>query len=147
MLRSLVPIFGIVLIALTSTVVQAAQTDPLTAMPLYPGLFFVSKKSQDVCGTTVSSSTYSPGNATRTAIEAWFAGHLTGFKLIHGTVRSSPFDAFVNADTTLSVSIWGSTTVKNGLDGVEYHRNPKPASADKMTDLINWFDGGDPICR
>ena len=147
MVKSLVPIFGIVLFALSSTGIEAAKTDPLTVMPLYPGIFFVSKKSQDICGTTVSSATYSPGNATRSAIEAWFAVHLKGFKLIHGTVRSTPLDAFVNPDTTLSVSIWGSTTVKNGLDGVEYHRNPKPASADKTTDLINWFDGGDPICR
>jgi len=147
MRKSLVPIMSISMIAFTATSVLAASSDPVTSLPLYPALLFATKQSADVCGTPVSSSTYSPGDAKLVAIEGWFASHLKGFKLIHGTARSYPLDAFVNSDTTLSVSIGGSRSVKNGVDVVIYHRNPKPASADKKIDLINWFDGGDPICR
>ena len=146
MFKPLAQIFSVTLIALAATAVQAAQSDPLTGLPLYPGMYFANKNSQNVCGTMVSTSTYSPSNGKLAALEAWFAGHLNGFKLVHGTVRHYPYDAFINADSTLSVSILGSDT-KNGVDGVLYHRNAKPASTEKTEDLTNWFDGGDPLCR
>ena len=130
MFKPIVQMCGIALIALAATAAQAAQSDPLTGMPIFPGTSYVSKASQDVCGTTVSTATYSPGTAMLNTIEAWFTAHLTGFKLVHGTVWRSPYDAFVNADTTSSVSIVGSDT-KNGVDAVYYHRNAKPASTDK----------------
>lgn len=76
-----------------------------------------------------------------------FAAQLSGFKRIRGTTRPFPLDVFVNADTTFSVTIVGSRSVKNSVDIVIYHRNPKPASTNKKIDLIDSFDGGDPICR
>jgi len=147
MRNSRVQILSVALFALSATSVQAAQPDPVTGLPLYPDLLFATKQSGDLCGTPVISSTYSSPDAKLAAVEAWYASHLKGFKLIHGTARSYPLDAFVNADTTLSVSIVRSRSVKNSVEVVIYHRNPKPASADKKIDLINSFDGGDPICH
>jgi hypothetical protein len=129
--------------ALRASAMGGAQTEPLTRLPLYPGLHAVSTDAQDVCGTNVRNATYSPGNVNLATVDRWYRSHLRGFKMLHGTNRNYPYDVFVAADATASVTILGSGP-KTGVEGVVYHRNSKPAS---LGNLTAWLDGSDPICR
>lgn len=122
---------------------RAATTDPLTRLPLYPGMEYLSASSEGVCGTTVREATYDPRQGNLTTVDRWFAAHLAGFKILHGTHRNYPYDVFINSDGTLSVSILGSGP-NRGVEGVVYHRNAKPAS---LGNLTNWLDGSDPLCH
>jgi hypothetical protein len=143
MLKSIVQGLSVVLVGLAASAAQAASTDPLTRLPLYTGLHYVSAVSQNVCGTTVRDATYSPKNGNLATLDQWYASHLAGFKIIHGTNRNYPYDVFINSDGTMAVSILGSGP-NRGVEGVVYHRNAKPAS---LTNQTNWLDGSDPLCR
>jgi hypothetical protein len=142
MFKPFVSIFSVILITLAASPGGAAQTDPITQLPLYPGITFVNKAAQNVCGTTVASDTFSAQGAIAT-VEAWYSAHLNGFKKIKGAARNYPYDIFVNADSTSSVTVMGSG-VKNAMEAVIYHHNAKPASPINLT---NWLDGGDPVCE
>jgi hypothetical protein len=135
--------FSIVLAGLAAGGAGAASIDPLTRLPIYPGMEYVSASSEGVCGTMIREATYSPRQGNLTTVDQWFAAHLAGFKRIHGTNRNYPYDVFINSDGTLSVSILGSGP-NRGVEGVVYHRNAKPAS---LGNLTNWLDGSDPLCH
>lgn len=130
-------------IALAASGAQAAQTDPLTRLALYPGIKVLTTDSQDVCGTKVRNATYSAVSGNLATFDRWYAGHLSGFKVVHGSNRNYPYDVFINSDATMSVSVLGSGP-QGGVEAVIYHRNAKPAS---VSNLTNWLDGSDPLCR
>jgi hypothetical protein len=121
---------------------QAATTDALTNLPLYPKNEFASKDVQNVCGTSVQNATYSALSGNLSQVDAWYAGHLHGFKMTHGATRNYPYDIFVNADATMSVTVAGSGP-NRGVEAIVYHKNARPQS---RSNLMNWLDGGSPIC-
>lgn len=143
MFKRLGPLLGVVLAGLVTSAAGAAQTDPLTRLPLYPGIQHLTSDAQPVCGTNVSNATYSPVHGDLATVDRWYASHLSGFNVLHGKNRNYPYDVFVNGDGTASVSILGSGP-KTGVEAVVYHHNAKPAS---MSNLTNWLDGADPLCR
>jgi hypothetical protein len=143
MSKPFVRVFGIIAFGITASGVNAAQTDTLTRLPLYPGTAYASSDTQNVCGTKVRSATYSPKSANLATVDRWYAAHLNGFKLVHGTTRDYPYDVFVRADDTMSVTILGSGP-NSGVEAIVYHSNAKPSSA---ANLINWLDGSASICR
>jgi hypothetical protein len=141
--KSLAGVFGVALILVTQSLAAAAATDPLTGLPLYSQAHYASSDTQNVCGTQVKDATYGSGSGNLATVDRWYAGSLHGFKMIHGATRNYPYDVFVNADLTKSVTILGSGP-KTGVEGIVYHSNPKPASP---ANLLNWLDGGTSICR
>jgi hypothetical protein len=143
MFKPFVSIVSAILITSAASPGGAAQTDPITQLPLYPRITFVSKAAQNVCGTTVTIDTFSAEDDAIATVDAWYAGHLSGFKKIKGNSRNCAYDIFVNADSTSSVTVIGSGP-KNAVEAVVYHHNPKPASPINLT---NWLDGGDPLCE
>jgi hypothetical protein len=127
-----------------ATAVQAAGNDSLTGLPLYPDMESAgAPASQDVCGTPVTSSTYSPRHGDLATLDGWYKQRLHGFTMNHGVNRNYPYDIFTNADGTKSVTILGSGP-KTGVEGVVYHKNPKPSS---MINLSNWLTGANALCK
>jgi hypothetical protein len=143
MLKPRVQILALISLGLCASGARAAQNDPLTRLPVYPETEYASSDTQNVCGTKVQDATYSARSDNLATVDRWYAAHFRGFSLIHGTNRDYPYDAFVRPDDTLSVSVLGSGP-NEGVEAIVYHRNAKPANASNLT---NWLDGGDPICK
>jgi hypothetical protein len=144
MINRFVQITAVLTIMVASTAAQAAGTDPLTGLPLYPGMESAGPAvAEDVCGTQVKNSTYTPREGNLAAIDGWYAHHLTSFNVNHGQNRNYPYDIFVSADGTTSITILGSGP-KTGVQGVVYHKNAKPAS---MVNIANWLTGANALCK
>lgn len=143
MFRPIVRSFSVLALTLTASAALAA-TEPLSHLPLYPGIAFTSKDTQNVCGTKVAESIYSNIHGDLPTVDRWYATHLSGFTIVHGKNRPQPFDIFVNADRTDSITI-SATGAKASVDAVIYRHNPKPAGPAAQS-IIEWIEGGAALC-
>lgn len=111
--------------ALAATAFTEPATDQLTGLPLYPSSGpAVAMPDSHVCKSAFQGAFYQVTGAKVDAVDAWFAGHLTGFRLRKHpqTAKGGSQDTFVNAAGTLEVTVTGEHNDSGNAYGISYGR-------------------------
>jgi hypothetical protein len=105
------------LVALAGGNTKLLTVDPLTNLPLYPAtdsrLHLGNEPTRlpesNVCGSKMQADFYSVYDSKVDATLAWYGAHLPGFKKTHAYVANRSQDTFYNSETTLAISVTGSS--------------------------------------
>ena len=111
--------------ALAATALMAPATDQLTGLPLYPGAGgAIAMPESHICKSTFQGAFYTLTGAKVDAVNAWLAGHLTGFRFrTHPrTGKNGSQDTFFNAAGTLEVTVTGEKDDSGDAYAIAYGR-------------------------
>lgn len=143
---------------------KVLTSDPLTGLPVIPttvtkfgGNEPTKLPDAKVCKSKMQgnlypliyymfSKNYSKANATVSATVAWYASHLSGFKMARGYDASRSQDVFYNADRTILVIVTGSPGAKGentDAYGVAYERYQPGLSQETITGMTQ----GKIVCQ
>jgi hypothetical protein len=127
---------GVFALALGTGTADAATSDTLTGLPLYPGAPFIMKiPTSSFCGVQLQSTMYMPGGKVAT-IDGWYAAHLHGFHFYHavdGNGRTQ--DEFAKPDDTAAVNITGDPKNSPDIYAISYAKFAHPLSPAAMASL------------
>lgn len=125
---------GCIAFGVTCVAAQAAATDALTGLPLYPAAPFTMKlPDSSYCGTATHGTMYMPDGKVA-AIDKWYAAHLPGFHLFRGFTDRTQ-DTFAKPDLTAAVTITGEPNKGGGVYAISYVRFAKPLTPAAMASL------------
>lgn len=107
-------------------------TDPVSGLPLAPGLHASNDSMQmNICRKPAQFNQYLPGNNTVAADIAWYKANLAGYHMVHAFWDNRSQDTFYSPDGTKGVNITGTPksdrvfsvtyiSLKNGLTEHEW---------------------------
>jgi hypothetical protein len=123
-------------LALGNGTADAATSDSLTGLPLYPGAPFTMKlPNSTFCGVALQGTMYMPDGKIAT-IERWYAAHLSGFHFYHavdGSERTQ--DEFAKPDGTVAINITGDPKNSPDIYAISYAKFARPLSPAAMATL------------
>jgi hypothetical protein len=132
---------GCIAFGVTCMSAQAAATDALTGLPVFPGMPFTMKlPDSSYCGTAMQGNMYMPvrsiskTDSSVDAIDRWYATHLPGFHLIRGFSDRTQ-DTFSKPDLTAEVTVTGEPDKSGGVYAISYMRFAKPMTPAAMASL------------
>jgi hypothetical protein len=111
MMKLLLPAAAAVLLSLTIPAFAASINDPVSGLPLAPGMNPSNNPlSITICGKPAQANQYSLifGSDTVPAEIAWYKAHLPGYHIVHAFWDNRSQDTFFSPDGTKGVNITGT---------------------------------------
>ena len=106
------------------TAANAAQTEPITGLPLYPGAVsdkaHFPLKTDTFCGKTVKELEYHVTGVGRKAQAEWFGRQMPGAQIVRSQANG-PIDEFLSADGKSGVALGsGDVVAANEYSAIIY---------------------------
>lgn len=100
-----------------------AAADPLTKLPLYPGVASAQPVPPvTICGSEMQGDFYLVMGGKVDAVNEWYAKHLTGFHMYHAVTGGRTQDSFFSADGTKEITVTGRRSDTSEVFSISYGR-------------------------
>jgi hypothetical protein len=110
----------------------ASPHDPLTGLPVYPGITDPSSLPQaDFCGKQMQGDFYIVVKDRVDVVTNWYGRHLPGFRQYHARTDGRSQDTFFSSDGTREVTVTGSKA-GTAVYSISYGRFQPGLSAREM---------------
>jgi hypothetical protein len=110
----------------------ASPNDPLTGLPVYPGITDPSSLPQaDFCGKKMQGDFYIVVEDRVDVVTNWYGRHLPGFRKYHARIDGRSQDTFFSSDGTEEVTVTGSKA-GTAVYSISYGRFQPGLSAHEM---------------
>ena len=106
--KSLLLLIAISVLAVVAPAFAGAAKDPVSGLPLPPGMTPERSHNITICGKQGQGNQYSLPGGTVAANIAWYKTNLPGFHLFHATWSNRSQDTFWSPDGTKGVNITGT---------------------------------------
>jgi hypothetical protein len=125
--------FAIAILAVCFTDANAAASnDPLTGLPVYPGVTDASPLPEgDFCGKQMTKDFYMVMGNKIYAITKWYAGRLAGYHRYHAMINGRSLDIFFSPDGKTEVTVTG-TKIGSAVYSISYGRFQPGLTAGEM---------------
>ena len=102
-------LIAIVIVAACINVDAASTSDPLTGLPVYPGVSTPSPLPKAIfCGKQMEKDVYIVMGKRVDVVTAWYARHLPGHRRYHFSADGRSQDTFFSRDGTQEITVTGS---------------------------------------
>ncbi len=121
----------------------ASTNDPVTSLPVYPGMTDPDPLPKaNVCRKAMQGDFYIVMGQKVDVVVDWYAKHLVGFKRYHAITGHRSQDTFFNSDGTQEVTVTGSPN-STEVFSISYGRfQPGLAEPERAS-----FNTGKQVCK
>lgn len=121
----------------------ASTSDPVTSLPVYPGVTDPDPLPRaNVCRKAMQGDFYMVMGQKVDVVVGWYARHLTGFRKYHAISDRRSQDTFFNSDGTQEVTVTGSPN-STEVFSISYGRfQPGLAEPERAS-----FNTGKQVCQ